>query len=120
MTLFVNDSGTPRDIDRIAIDDSGTIRNVARAYVNDGGTVREVFDYGIVPVQSVAISGTRSNVVTSVTAQNEIYQIELDSNFNSGTAAGTYDTTGLVTGQQAFTNFGSNTCLLYTSPSPRD
>ena len=84
MSWFINDGGTARRADRIAVNDSGTIRNVARAYFNDGGTVREIFDYGIPPVQTLNFNGTRSNVVIPESGNNEVYQLTLDSNFNSG------------------------------------
>ena len=43
MAIYVNDSGTLRQLRFIAINDNGTIRRVNEVYVNDGGTLEGPF-----------------------------------------------------------------------------
>ena len=55
---------------------------------------------GVSEIQHADYTGTRSNVVTPTGGQNEIYQVQLDSNFNSGDTIGAYPTPS--TGQISF------------------
>ena len=43
MAIYVNDSGTLRQLRFIAINDSGTVRRVNEVYVNDGGSLEGPF-----------------------------------------------------------------------------
>lgn len=42
-TIYVEDSGTVRQVVRLTVEDSGTVRQIQRVYVEDAGTVRLVF-----------------------------------------------------------------------------
>ena len=85
MTVNIRDGSNTRRADSIHVRDGGEIRTVARAFVNDGGNVREVFDYASTPEQTIAYSGTRSNVIIPPTAgRNEIYRLTAPTGFNSG------------------------------------
>ena len=61
----------------------------------------------VAEVQHADYTGTRSNVSVPVGGVNEIYQVQLDNNFNSGLPVGQYPTP--TTGQIAFTGFGTVT-----------
>ena len=43
MAIYVNDSGTLRQISFLAINDSGTLRRINEVYVNDGGSLEGPF-----------------------------------------------------------------------------
>ena len=43
MAIYVNDSGTLREISFLAINDSGTVRRINEVYVNDGGSLEGPF-----------------------------------------------------------------------------
>ena len=43
MAIYVNDSGTLRQISFLAINDSGTVRRINEVYVNDGGSLEGPF-----------------------------------------------------------------------------
>ena len=82
---------------------SGYRRRPQRSLVNiTSGMVSGLA--GVAEIQEIPYVGTRTNVVTN-NGQNEIYQIQLDSSFNSGPAVGQYPSTGGV----ALTNFGTFT-----------
>lgn len=54
-TIYVEDSGTVRQVVRLTVEDSGTVRQIQRVYVEDSGMVRLVFS-----TMSVAKSGDAS------------------------------------------------------------
>ena len=43
MAIYVNDSGTLRQISFLAINDNGTLRRINEVYVNDGGSLEGPF-----------------------------------------------------------------------------
>jgi len=43
--IYVNDSGTWRQMKKLYVNDSGTWRDIQRAYVNDGGTWRKIWEF---------------------------------------------------------------------------
>jgi len=58
--IYVNDSGTWRQMKKLYVNDSGTWRDIQRAYVNDGGTWRKIWEFN---------SGTSGSPLTVGTEQ---------------------------------------------------
>lgn len=48
MPIWINDGGTPRNLNSLYVNDNGTVRDLQKVWVNDNGTVRLVFSKGVI------------------------------------------------------------------------
>lgn len=46
MPIWINDNGTPRNLQSLFVNDNGTIRDLQKVWINDNGTARLIFSKG--------------------------------------------------------------------------
>ena len=54
--VYINDSGTLREITGIFVNDSGTLREIQSGWINDSGTLRQFYSAATVTVSGEVIT----------------------------------------------------------------
>ena len=85
MAIYVNDSGTLRQLRFIAINDSGTVRRVNSVYVNDSGSLEGPFSAihttsRSTNTETAYASGTHETAYNTTTAYDTTKTTQTDFN----------------------------------------
>lgn len=83
--LWVNDSGTARQIREVWINDSGTARRINEIWVNDAGTARRIFVGDQITISDMTVPATTSSPTNATASYSLASDGDIDATAGTNT-----------------------------------